>query len=232
MTKLRYLIVDDEPLAHKVIIEFAKDVVFLELVGQTYSATKALEFLKENEVDLIFLDIQMPKLTGLEMLNIAQVDCQVIITSAYKEYALDGYKYDVCDYLLKPFRLDRFILAAEKALEKYLLKNAELQTSRESILIKVDKKIIPTQIGSIIYLESYGNYVKVHTKDAILLTPNTLSNFENLLPKDQFFKIHKSYIINKKQIKYIENAQLTIVNEKQLPISKHLKKEFLEFMCS
>lgn len=152
--KLNCLIVDDEPLAHNVIIEYAKDVDYLSITGQAYLPTVAMQLLKDQTIDLIFLDIQMPRLNGLEMLRLIEDKPEVIITSAYEEYALQSYELQVCDYLLKPFRFDRFLQATEKALQNHQLRSKPLAAQSDKLLIKVDKKLMNVSSDEIIYIES------------------------------------------------------------------------------
>lgn len=232
--KLRALIIDDEPLAHKVILEYAKEVPFLEIVGQCYLATEALAVLKNEAVDLLFLDIQMPKLKGLDFLRTLQVRPIVIITSAYGEYALESYELDVCDYLLKPFRFDRFLKAVNKAFAKHELEHKSgdlsIEAKTSQLLIKSDKRLIPVNTEDVYYLESYGNYVKVWLKDSFHLTPATLSAFETQLPGTHFFRIHKSYVINKKYIAFIEGNTLVLKNDNKLPIGKSQRQAFKIFI--
>ena len=235
MTKLRALIIDDEPLAHRVILEYAKDVPFIEITGQCYLATEALSVLNTQQIDLIFLDIQMPKLKGLDFLRTLNKQPIVIITSAYQEYALESFELDVCDYLLKPFRFGRFLKAVNKAYEFHELKQATAPPSptlgepaREEpgqIFIKVDKRFVQVNLAEIFYLESYGNYVKIWLKDEYLLTPRTLSAFEKELPESDFFRIHKSYIIHRPYIDYVEGNTLYMKNEKALPIGKSYRQQ-------
>ena len=224
MMKLRALIIDDEPLAHKIILQYANDTASIEIVGQCHLATEALTFLSEQEVDLLFLDINMPKLKGLDFLRTLSKKPIVIITSAYEEYALESFELDVCDYLLKPFRFDRFLKAVNKAVELHQMKN---QTEDEDhLFIKSEKRIIQIKKDEIMYLESYGNYVKVWLKDQFHLTPRTLSSFENELPQKLFFKTHKSFIINLKQIDYVEGNAVLMKNKKLLPIGKNQRQAF------
>ena len=222
--KLRALIIDDEPLAHKIILQYASDTASIEIVGQCHLATEALNFLNEQEVDLLFLDINMPKLKGLDFLRTLSRKPIVIITSAYEEYALESFELDVCDYLLKPFRFDRFLKAVNKAVEFHQLKN---QTDDENhLFIKSEKRLIQIDKSEIFYLESYGNYVKVWLKDQFHLTPRTLSSFENELSQKDFFKIHKSFIINLKQIDYVEGNAVLMKDKKLLPIGKNQRQAF------
>lgn len=229
---LRCLIVDDEPLAHGIITEYAKDIPFITIAGHCYRATEALDFLSKQQIDLIFLDIRMPKLNGLDFLRTLQHKPLVIITSAYEEYALESFDLAVCDYLLKPFRLDRFLKAANRALELYQLKKQNTATAdfgnaiiknEEQISLKVDKKHILINIEEIHFLESLGNYVKVWKNHEFFLTPRTLGSFELQLPADYFIRIHKSFILNKKYVDYLEGNTIVLKNGQEVPIGKNFK---------
>jgi len=230
---LRCLIVDDEPLAHDVILKYMEDVPFLENAGQCYRATEALDFLSRHAVDLIFLDIRMPKLNGLDFLRTLQQRPLVIITSAYEEHALESFELEVCDYLLKPFRFDRFLKAANRALSQHTLKQqaagtqvvapAAAATEAEQIYVKSDKKLVRLDLDAVYYLESLGNYVKIWEAQQFLLTPRTLASFETQLPADAFIRIHKSYILHKKYVSYLEGNTVTLKNGKQLPLGKNYK---------
>ncbi len=237
--KLRALIIDDEPLAHDIILEYAKSVPFIDIVGHCHLATEALVFLNEQEVDLIFLDIQMPRIKGLDFLRTLPSPPIVIVTSAYEEYALESFELDVCDYLHKPFRFDRFLKAANKALERHQLKNQKQavlpSTTTQSapndpLFIKADKRHIQLELQGVYYLESYGNYVKVWLADQFHLTPSTLSSFEVQLPKSTFLRIHKSYLINIFQIDYIEGNMVFLKNGKELPVGKNYRKKLKDIL--
>lgn len=235
---LRCLIIDDEPLAHDVILAYINDVPFLTNIGHCYRATEALDFLNNHAVDLIFLDIRMPKLSGLDFLRTLQHQPLVIITSAYEEYALESFDLAVCDYLLKPFRFDRFLKAVNRAQEVYNLKNQADKTvnilpkeaaSTEKIAIKADKKHILLDLDEILYLESLGNYVKVWKDDSFLLTPRTLSSFEEQLPST-FVRIHKSFILNKGYVHYMEGNMIFLKNGQQIPIGKNFKASIKQLL--
>ncbi|MEO1261705.1 MAG: LytTR family DNA-binding domain-containing protein [Bacteroidota bacterium] len=241
MTKLKSLIIDDEPLAHKVILEYANDVPFLEITGQCHLATEALSVLQNKEIDLIFLDIQMPRLTGLNFLRTLNKQPLVIITSAFDEYALESFELDVCDYLLKPFRFERFLKAVNKAYGLFQLKQKntpspqpapiDKKAENHQLFIKSDKRLIQIDLMDIYYLESYGNYVKVWMSNEFHLTFRTLSSFEAQLPEEHFFRIHKSYIINKKYINYIEGSQVLLKNDIKLSIGKNNLSAFKKFIA-
>lgn len=235
---LRCLIIDDEPLAHKVIEEYAKAVPFLEIVAHSYLATEALSVLHEQSIELLFLDIQMPRLQGLDFLRTVSKKPLVIITSAYEEYALESFELDVCDYLLKPYRFERFLKAVNKAQEMHSLKNqqpvfskskeetaqvSQTDTNSQQLFIKSDKRLIQIDLPDIFHLENYGNYVKVWLEESYHLTPGTLTHFESLLPSDQFFRVHKSFIVHKKHIDYIEGNHLKLRNGQEIPIGKQYR---------
>ncbi len=229
--KLRCLIVDDEPLAHDVILSYLQDIPFLEKAGQCYLATEAFAFLNHHAVDLIFLDIRMPKLSGLDFLRTLNQRPLVIITSAFEEHALESFELEVVDYLLKPFRFDRFLKAANRALEQHTLRKqatisaapGPAQQEAEPLYIKSDKKLVQMQLDEVYYLESLGNYVKVWGRDQFLLTQRTLGSFEEQLPGEAFIRIHKSFILNKKFVHYIEGNMIRLLNGKVLPIGKTFK---------
>ena len=246
---LKTLIVDDEPLAHEIILEYLEDLPHIQVVGQCYLASEALTFTQQHSVDLIFLDINMPKLNGIDFLKILPIKPQVIITSAYQEYALEGFELEVCDYLLKPFRYDRFLKALSKAHKQHQLlqgeathstipiKNTPIQKTpithaplvepkpaKESrMFIKVDKKRIQLDLADIIYLEAYGNYVKVWIGDKSLLTPRTLTSFEKQLDSEDFQRVHKSYIVQTQHIQFIEGNQVHMSNQHTVTLGKNYR---------
>jgi DNA-binding LytR/AlgR family response regulator len=235
MNKLKALIVDDEPLAHEIILDYLSDLPFVEVVSQCYLATEALNYINENQVDLLFLDVNMPKLSGIELLKVLTNKPQVIITSAYQEYALDSFELDVCDYLLKPYRYDRFLKAVNKAHEQIKLQEPQHQViatdkstvsdeKENTLFIKVDKKIIQLKLDDITFFEAYGNYVKVWLDETVYLTPRTLSSFEEQLENHQaFIRIHKSYVIQKSKIDFIEAGVIKMNNQQSVSIGKSYK---------
>lgn len=229
--------VDDEPLAHKIIKNYCDNLSFLTIENECHSAFEAINYLHEHEVDLIFLDINMPKLKGLDFLRTLQHPPLVIVTTAYQEYAMEGYELNVIDYLLKPFSFERFLKAVQKAQDhKKLLDLSEAgnstpqpiqtttqETTIERIFIKGDKKIHQIQLKNILYLESLGSYVKIHLENETITTLDRLTNFEKTLPSDQFLRIHKSFIIAIKKIETIEGNRLKIA-EATIPIGNVYKQ--------
>lgn len=226
---LKCLIVDDEPLAHDVIIDYASELSYIEIVAQAYRPLKAIEILKDKKIDLIFLDIHMPKLNGLEMIALLEQRPQIIITTAYEEYALKSYEFDVADYLLKPFRLDRFIQAVEKAKTNFKL-TSDYKNEDHYLLIKSDKRLIKVDPNDIQYIESYGNYIKIWMSEEVIISAQTLTHFTSLLSPYHFFKIHKSFVVNKNKFTYIEGNTLHMKNGNSLSISKNYKSDFIKFL--
>ena len=239
MNSLKTLIVDDEPLAHEIILDYAKELPFIKIIGQCYLATEALGFLREQPVDLLLLDINMPKLKGLDLLKVLRDPPIVVVTTAYESYAIESFELDVCDYLLKPFRLDRFLKAMNKAYEWYQLKQESpkpliapsLNQPESFLFIKSDKKWQKIQLADIQYLEAYGNYVKVWThSNQPTVTPRTLSSFDEELPSSDFMKIHKSYIINRGRIDFVQGNEIQLSNGPRLPIGKNYRKMVQNFL--
>lgn len=226
MKTLRALIVDDEPLAHKVIVQYAAELPFLKIVGQCYKATEAYAYLEEGGVDLLFLDINMPRLKGLDFLRTLANPPRVIITSAYEEYALEGYELRVIDYLLKPFRFERFLKAVNAARQTLPEESSPLahtgDQAPDRLFVKVDKRHLQLRFTDIHYLESYGNYVKIWTAADCHLTARTLASFEAELPED-FARVHKSFILCKSEIDYVEGALIALKSGKALPVGKNYR---------
>ena len=232
MEILKCIIADDEPIARQILENYIEQIPNLELIASCKDAFGVMEILQKRSVDILFLDINMPKLSGLSLLKTMQKRPDVIITTAYSEYAIEGFALSVTDYLLKPFSLERFIQAVLKVQKK---NNVESETSiiydkeevHTSVFVKSDKKLIKVSLKDIQYIEAYGNYIKIYT-DTMILTPNTLSDFLKRLPKEGFIRIHKSFIINFNELKLIEGNQLILNNRVTLPIGKSYRKLILE----
>lgn len=224
------IIIDDEPLAHKVIKRYAGELEEIEIVQSFKSALDANTYLNKEHVDLMFLDINMPVLKGLDFLRTLRNPPMVIITSAYQEYALEGYELQVVDYLLKPFDFGRFLQAINKAsaYQKLLLestKPSDTLTSHEgkrSLFIKSDKKIHQVQLSDILYLEGAGSYVKIHVSGEVIMTLERLTHFEKELPSPDFIRVHKSFIVAAAQIKTIEGNRL-FIGVQEIPIGQMYK---------
>lgn len=214
------LIIDDEPSSQNVLKSFIHKIDYLELKQVCNNALEALEFLKNNAVDLLFLDINMPQLSGIDFYKSLKNPPKVIFTTAYSKYALEGFEVDATDYLLKPFSFQRFVKAVSKAKD---LNDAKI----EYIIVKSDKKLHQIKIEDIYFIEGLGDYIKVHLNNNFLVTYKSLKMMHNSLPKSIFIQVHKSFIINKNKLDYIE-GNLAIINTNKIPLGQKYKKEFLE----
>lgn len=227
--KMNCLIVDDEPVARKGVAEYVNEIDFLNLVGQCENAVKASAYLNQHTIDLVFLDIQMPKLSGIEFLKMLKNPPLVIFTTAYSEYALEGYSLDVVDYLMKPITFERFLKAAQKALEVHSLKRAANQpgdAQADYFFVKCDSKFEKVFFKEVCYVEAMQNYSIIHAQSRKLITYITMTSLENQLPAKQFLKVHKSYIVSIPHIKAIEGNEI-LAGEARIPISRNLKDEVI-----
>jgi DNA-binding LytR/AlgR family response regulator len=227
--KLKSIIIDDEPIARKVLQEFIEDVDYLELVGQAENPLKAMGLLTDHAVDLIFLDINMPKINGIDFLKSAKTNAMVIMTTAYASYAVEAYGLDVLDYLVKPIAFDRFLKACNKAKDIFGLKNTttvQSELTNDHFFIKCDNQIEKVFYHDLIYAEAMLNYVMLHTHQKKMMVYVTIKNLEVQLPSHLFIKVHKSFIVNKSKIKSIEGNTLHIGNDK-ITISQNLKEKVL-----
>ena len=234
----RCLIVDDEPLARDVLRRYFKKVPFLNLVSECSNAIDAFVFLQSNEVDILFLDIRMPELLGTELVQSLKNPPKVIFTTAYKEYALDGFELDAVDYLLKPIRFDRFLRAVNKALPGYetaLNTNEPFELERksgiDSIYLRIDRKQVRIVLDEILYIESDKDYVKIFTQDKMHMCRQTITSIEALLDKGEFVRIHRSFIVPINKIKSYTH-ELVEINRKELPIGKFYLNHFLKIVDS
>jgi DNA-binding LytR/AlgR family response regulator len=221
---IRCLIIDDEPSSQNVLKSFIHKIDYLELVQVCNNALEALECLKSNAVDLLFLDINMPQLSGIDFYKSLKNPPKVIFTTAYSAYALDGFEVDAIDYLLKPFSFDRFVKAVSKVKD---LNDAKINY----MVIKSDKKLHQIKIDDIYFIEGLGDYIKVHLKDNFLVTYKSLKMMRDSLPKSIFIQVHKSFIINKNKLEYVE-GNLAIINKNKIPLSQKYKKDFIALFNS
>ena len=230
MKKLSCIIVDDEPIARKILREFVEHIPFLDLQGEFENAEKAKVFLGRNTIDIILLDIEMPEVSGLQLLQKMHIESLVIVTTAFPKYALEGYEMDVIDYLLKPFAFSRFLKAVQKAKDYYQIKHAAVATQQSSyIFIKSDKRIEKIELSEITYAESVGNYVSIHTENKKMLAYLTMKSLESQLPIDDFIKIHQSYIVNCSKIQAIEGNEIKTAG-KSLPISRNFRDSVMKIV--
>lgn len=228
--KFKYLIVDDEPLARKLIASHASKIEILELVGECGNAIEAANLLRNKAVDLIFLDIQMPEMTGFQLASTLKNPPAIILTTAFRDYAPEAFDLNVVDYLLKPISFERLL----KSVNKFFDREAEKEKSvtlvnydeQRFIHIKADRKIHKVSEAEILYIESLDDYVKVHLKEKVLLTRENISTLEEKLPYPPFVRIHRSFIINSTWVKTISNDGIEL-NGKALPFGRAFKKSAL-----
>ena len=217
MEKIRCAVVDDEPLALGLMASYVKKTPFLELVGSYSSAVQAMQEMHDNPVDLIFLDIQMPELNGLDYSRMISPQTRVVFTTAFNQYALDGYKVNALDYLLKPISYPDFLLAANKAQEWFRLveqsqqsEKKENQDEKLSIFVKSDYKLIRIELKNILYVEGLKDYVKIYEENASrpVISLMSMKAMEEMLPADRFMRVHRSYIVQNEKIRIIEHNRI------------------------
>lgn len=225
----RCLVVDDEPIAQQVLEKYISQVDALHFVGKCNNAFEALNELHKGKIDILFLDIKMPSMSGLDLLKTLQNPPKVILTTAFSEFGVESYEYGVADYLLKPFYFERFLKAVNKILIPGNADSSNMQAEERTseptfIFFKADKKIHKFYFADILFIEGSGNYVKIHPKDEKpLLVLDKLSELQNLMPQNQFIRIHKSFVINIAHIKKIEGNRL-LIQDIEIPISSTFKQ--------
>ena len=222
---IRCLAVDDEAYASEIIANYIKKTPFLELVGTTTNAFEALKLVQNNLVDVVFLDIQMPELSGIQFIKICEEKCKVILTTAYPEYAVEGFELDVVDYLLKPISYERFYKAALK------VQALPSKPTNEFMFIKGDakNKFIKVNYNEILYVEGLKNYVSIFTASQRIITYQALRDLETLLPRPPFYRVHKSYIVSTENIKMIEGNSIYI-SDQCLPIGETYRDDFFKMI--
>jgi DNA-binding LytR/AlgR family response regulator len=230
--KLKCIIVDDEPVARKLLQEYIEDISFLEIAGEADNPLKAQVILAREPVDLIFLDINMPKLSGIEFLRSGSNLPMVILTTAYAEHALDGFSLDVLDYLVKPFSFDRFLKACNKAKDYHDLKR---QAGKNSVIVenyffvKYNGRIEKVLYDDLLFVEAALNYVILHTNHNKMIVYLTIKGIIEDLPADSFIKVHKSFIVNTHKIRSIEGNIIHISNS-EIPISQNYHEEVMKMI--
>lgn len=226
MLKYNCIIIEDEPLAVEILEDYIAQVPFLQLLAKCDNAINALDLLQKEKVDVIFLDIHLPKLKGLDFLRVLNEPPQVIITSAYQEYALESYELNVLDYLLKPIEFHRFIMAVNKLKLSYKSEQApilpEVPRERAYLFFNVNKKMIKMFVDEILYIESLREYIKVVSKEKFILTKFQLKDIEELLNRHNFLRIHRSFIVAKEKIEAFSAIDIEI-NNQQIPIGRNYK---------
>lgn len=227
--KLNCLIVDDEPLARKGLQEYIDEIEFLNRVGSCENALKASHYLSEQHVDLIYLDIQMPRLSGIEFLKTIKSPPLTIFTTAHTDYAIESYSLDVIDYLVKPITFERFLKASQKALEYHQLRTRAGSNNTDQtdyFFVRCDSKFEKIFFRDVSFIEALQNYAIIHVPGRKLITYITLTSLENQLPKDRFIKVHKSYIVSVPHIHAIEGSEI-LINNDRIPISRNLREEVI-----
>ncbi|TRX40824.1 LytR/AlgR family response regulator transcription factor [Flavobacterium restrictum] len=227
--KIKCVLIDDEPLAVKVLVNYFNNFPDFEIIGTFYNSLEALEFINNTTVDAIFLDINMPLMTGFELIKLIETDnkAKIIITTAFREFAAESYDLDVLDYLVKPIPLPRFIKCITKISSEFNLKNnikVENHRIEPHIFIKVDKKMVKITIDEILFVEGMKEYIKIITADKTYITHKSLTSLTEELPQDRFLRIHKSYTIAVDKIKTIEGNRIQILSH-TIPIGRNYSKE-------
>ncbi|QHT69458.1 response regulator transcription factor [Rhodocytophaga rosea] len=232
--KTSCLIIDDEPIAIKVMRSHLEKIPSIEVKATCAHALQAFEMLQHTKIDLLFLDIQMPQLTGIDFLKSLGAPPKVIFTTAYREYAVEGFELDIVDYLLKPISFERLL----KALNKYykltaaslpVLQAAHSPVNESYMYVKSERKVIKVNLGDIFFIESLKDYVKIHTKTGMIITKQQISSFEEKLPPEQFIRIHRAYIVAVAYIKAF-TADTIEVMQHELPIGRSYKSSTLHFL--
>lgn len=233
MITLRCCVVDDEPLAGQLISSYIERTPYMELVGVFTSAQDAIKTILDEKIDVVFLDIQMPQLNGIEFAKIMPPTCRVILTTAYDCYAIQGFKVNALDYLLKPIDYEEFIVAANKALQwKELNRQADANTANKNfIIVKSEYKLIQIPIANILFVEGLKDYVKIYldNEQKSVMTLMSMKTLERHLPMDRFLRVHRSFIVNTCKIKIIERNRIVFGNH-YIPISESYKQSFAEYI--
>jgi len=228
------IIVDDEPLARDVLVKYITDCPMLELKASCKSAFEAIEIIKNNNIHIIFLDINMPKLSGLSMVKTIDHPPQIIFTTAYPEYAVEGFEVDATDYLVKPFSFERFMKAVNKALEREKIRERINETKdindTGKFIVKADGKLFQVEWRDIAFFEAMGDYIKVHTTTRTIITHGTLKSIEDRLPGGLFLKVHRSFIISPASIEFIEGNRIKVGKE-FIPIGQSYKSNLESYLA-
>jgi two-component system LytT family response regulator len=227
MDRYSCIIIEDEPLALERTKSFVSKIPFLNLCGTFENALDGLSYLKSNKVDLLFLDINMDELTGIELLESSKIDSQVIITTAYQEYAIKGYELNVTDYLLKPFTFDRFLKAVNKAQEN--LVQPILNPQQDFIFVKTENRLEKINLSEILFIEGMRDYRRIHTISKKIMTLQNFSELEQIIPSSLVCRVHKSYMVGINKIESIERMRIKVLNQ-IIPISETYKELFFKII--
>jgi DNA-binding LytR/AlgR family response regulator len=243
MNSFTCIIVDDEPLARQTLISYVEKIPYLEVIATCQNAIEAKLAIQENNPDILFIDIQMPHLTGIELLKMLKHKPATVLTTAYTEYAIESYELEVIDYLLKPIEFERFFKATNKCMEwlsktkdwpkpqiNVLSHTPELSEAKANYLfVKADYKLVKIVFDEIIYIEALQKYVRIHTIKERIITLISMSELESMLPSNQFCRIHRSHIINIKMVENIDGYMVSL-GKVSLPISRGKRESFLELL--
>ncbi len=235
MKKIKCLLVDDEPLALDLLESYVRKTPFLQLVGRCSNAFDAMETLDDEKAELLFLDIQMPELTGIELIKSLQNGPKVIFTTAFEQYALEGFKVDALDYLLKPFNYEEFLKAANKARTWFDMAENKTKVGDQQdhyIFVKSEYKLIKIDLRKILYIEGLKDYVKIYLSDheKPVFTLMSLKLLNEKLPVDHFMRVHRSFIVNLDQVQTVERNSI-VFGKTKIPISDNYKETFQEFLA-
>jgi len=232
--KTKCLIVDDEPLARDLIRNYIEKLDGFQIVGECADAMKALKALRDHPVDLMFMDIQMPQITGIEFLKTLKKPPKVIITTAYRQYAIEGFDLDVVDFLLKPITFERFLKAVNKYYQvnvneqqQLSVVNGNAYSDEPFIYVKENKRVLKIHLHEILYMEGLSEYVQIYTEDKKIVTKNSMTNMQSKLPDSEFMRIHKSYIVSMSKIQAFTTSTVEVPGKK-LPIGRSYKNAVLE----
>lgn len=231
---IRCIAIDDEPLALKQLASYISKTPFLELKGEFGNALLALAFVKENDIDLMFVDINMPDLNGLDFVKSQSHPPRVIFTTAYSEYAVEGFKVNAIDYLLKPFGYDLFLKSAEKALDWFILReqgDAKVESKDNFLFIKSEYKVLRINLSDIKYIEGMREYVRIHlTGQKPIMTIASMKKIEDFLPSSRFMRVHRSYIVNLDKITTIDRNRIVFDNNIYIPVSEQYNQKFQDYL--
>lgn len=227
---IKCLIVDDEAIAREVIASHLSKIDNLEVVAQCKNALEAFNYINKTTIDLVFLDINMPEVSGISLAKSINKDIRIIFTTAYRDYAIDGFELQAVDYLLKPVAFERLLQAVNLYFEVYHKPQKDITLKSKTtdfIFVRSDRRMIKIELESIVYIESYSDYIKIHLKHETIVTRETISAIEAKLPKANFIRIHRSYIVAISHIKSFTNEAITVA-DKELTISRSYKSEVLK----
>lgn len=234
--KLTCIVIDDEPLAVELMESYVRKTPFLELRGTFYSATAAFESLEQNPVDLLFCDIQMPELSGMELARMLPAGTRIIFTTAFSTYAVEGFRVNAIDYLLKPISYPDFLSAADKALKYFEMARTVRDSDRkevDSILVKTEYRLQRIALDDILYIEGLKDYVKIYLRDSDVpvLSLMSMKSLEEELPADRFVRVHRSFIVQPSLMSYIERGRV-VFGQARIPVSDTYRQSFQDFLSA